>query len=46
MYGIFSLTGTEHPDASKNPYNTMIMITDEGDINMVRHDGFATCCDP
>lgn len=37
VYGIFSLTGTEHPDASKNPYNTMIMITDEGDINMVYH---------
>lgn len=34
MYGIFSLTGTEHPDPTKNPYNTMILITDAGEINM------------
>eukprot|EP00983_Pelagomonas_calceolata_P117793 1160445-Pelagomonas_calceolata.AAC.12 len=34
VYGIFSITGEQHPDASKNPYNTLIMITDKGDINL------------
>lgn len=34
VYGIFSITGEKHPEG-KNPYNTMIMITDKGDINMV-----------
>ncbi|KAK9809224.1 hypothetical protein WJX72_011613 [[Myrmecia] bisecta] len=34
VYGIFSLTGEEHPEG-KNPYNTLIMITDKGDINLV-----------
>lgn len=29
MYGIFSLTGEEHPEPGKNPYNTLIMITDK-----------------
>ncbi len=36
VHGIFSLTGTEHPDPAKNPHNTMIMITPDGDINLVR----------
>jgi amidase len=34
VYGIFSLTGEEHPEG-KNPYNTLIMITDKGDTNLV-----------
>lgn len=35
VYGIFSITGEQHPDASKNPYNTMIMVTDAGEVNLV-----------
>lgn len=35
VYGVFSITGEEHPEAGKNPYNTMIMITDQGEINLV-----------
>ncbi len=34
MYGIFSITGEAHPEG-KNPYNTLIMITDQGEINLV-----------
>lgn len=34
VYGIFSITGEAHPEG-KNPYNTMIMITDQGEINLV-----------
>lgn len=34
VYGIFSLTGEAHPEG-KNPYNTLIMITDQGEINLV-----------
>ena len=34
VYGIFSLTGEEHPEGL-NPYNTLIMITDQGEINLV-----------
>eukprot|EP00878_Enallax_costatus_P040629 GHUV01046955.1.p1 GENE.GHUV01046955.1~~GHUV01046955.1.p1 ORF type:complete len:229 (+),score=58.36 GHUV01046955.1:239-925(+) len=33
VYGIFSITGEKHPEG-KNPYNTMIMITDQGEINL------------
>lgn len=35
MYGIFSITGEQHPEAGKNPYNTMIMVTDTGEVNLV-----------
>lgn len=34
VYGIFSLTGEYHPEG-KNPYNTLIMVTDQGEINHV-----------
>ncbi|KAL4444375.1 hypothetical protein ABPG75_012112 [Micractinium tetrahymenae] len=34
VYGIFSLTGEEHPEG-RNMYNTLIMITDQGEINHV-----------
>ncbi|GAB4816746.1 hypothetical protein N2152v2_003792 [Parachlorella kessleri] len=34
VYGIFSLTGEEHPEGL-NPYNTLIMITDQGEVNLV-----------
>lgn len=37
MWGIFSLTGTEHRDPSKNPYNTLIMISDTGSVDLVYH---------
>ncbi|KAF5836623.1 carbon-nitrogen hydrolase [Dunaliella salina] len=43
VYGIFSITGEQHPDASKNPYNTLIMITDKGDINLVYRKIFPWC---
>jgi predicted amidohydrolase len=32
VYGIFSITGEKHP-GGLNPYNTMIMITDQGEVN-------------
>lgn len=35
VYGIFSITGEQHPEANKNPYNTMIMVTDTGEVNLV-----------
>jgi len=35
VYGIFSITGEQHPEAGKNPYNTMIMVTDTGEVNLV-----------
>lgn len=31
VFGIFSITGEKHPEG-KNPYNTLIMINDKGDI--------------
>lgn len=34
VYGIFSITGEAHPDGL-NPYNTMLMITDQGEVNYV-----------
>jgi amidase len=37
VWGIFSLTGTEHEDPSKNPYNTLIMISDTGSLELVYH---------
>jgi hypothetical protein len=27
--------GEQHPEPGKNPYNTMIMVTDTGEVNMV-----------
>lgn len=32
VFGIFSITGEKHP-AGLNPYNTMIMVTDQGEVN-------------
>jgi amidase len=29
VWGIFSITGEKHPDADKNPYNTMVGINDQ-----------------
>jgi hypothetical protein len=34
VYGIFSLTGEAHPQGL-NPYNTLIMVTDQGEVNLV-----------
>ena len=42
VYGIFSITGEEHPEG-KNPFNTMIMVTDEGEINYVYRKIFPWC---
>ena len=28
-------SGEVHPEPGKNPYNTMIMITDAGEVNLV-----------
>lgn len=41
VYGVFSITGEQHPDPEKAPFNTLIMITDEGKINLVS----VTACD-
>mmetsp|Transcript_3853 Transcript_3853/g.11147 ORF Transcript_3853/g.11147 Transcript_3853/m.11147 type:complete len:378 (+) Transcript_3853:200-1333(+) len=40
VWGIFSLTGTEHPEAGKNPLNTMVMISDTGSVDLVYHKIF------
>lgn len=32
VFGIFSITGEKHPEEGKNPYNTLVMINDKGDI--------------
>lgn len=32
---VTNYSGEAHPDANKNPYNTLIMITDAGEINLV-----------
>jgi hypothetical protein len=29
------VSGEAHPDPDKNPYNTMIMVTDAGEVNLV-----------
>lgn len=39
VWGIFSLTGTEHPEG-KNPLNTLIMISDKGSLELVYHKIF------
>lgn len=36
VWGIFSLTGTRHPEAGKNPLNTLVMISDTGSVDLVR----------
>ena len=33
VFGIFSITGEEHPEGL-NPYNTLIMIDDQGEIKL------------
>ncbi|PSC71181.1 acylamide amidohydrolase [Micractinium conductrix] len=42
VYGIFSLTGEEHPEGL-NPYNTLVMVSDEGEINLVYRKMFPWC---
>ena len=32
VWGIFSLTGEAHPGPGKNPYNTLIMVSDQGEV--------------
>ena len=42
VYGIFSLTGEEHPDGL-NPYNTLIMIDDQGKVALEYRKIFPWC---
>ena len=42
VYGIFSLTGAEHPEGL-NPYNTLIMINDQGEVCLTYRKIFPWC---
>jgi amidase len=42
VYGIFSLTGSEHPEGL-NPFNTLIMIDDKGEVVLKYHKIFPWC---
>lgn len=43
MWGIFSITGEAHPEEGRNPYNTLVMINDQGDLVYTYRKIFPWC---